>query len=699
MTSILPNGSAQSAAFALYQLDVPAVHPDIAIRCVKSIIEDKSGFVHIALTDPAISIVLFKLCRDCGIKISFDNLDFKLLVNKIPNQKLLSTFLGLKTFAIENLHSQIPIAELNKTSAARAIAAQLIAAKTRTVNSSISFLAALFADIGMLALAELFPKSLSRLLEESNGDIFTLLRLEKENLGLTHNVISRQLLQKWLMPQAVADSAWLYCSPAVHKLENLENIEIILTVRLADMLVKNAKGGGENVTVPSILSLTTQDINEITNNLGIFLAQPDINASDRQDFYTKTIRQVCTSLLENPTEQKTAEFLSTVWQTVKPASSAIGAAGLICSLICKIFNAQKACIYLDAQEQAVKTTGDKTEFLTIENTPSLKDIDFAEAETIRIKLDTFGELIVQSSENLDVSSIAPLVSQIISAKLIEEYNLSIAQTLLNDFTPPTQPQPAPLPQPLPPQQPSGQQEMPATAQALSDDDNVREIVAEIAAGAAHELNNPLTVISGRAQILQHNETDETKKTILNQITEKTEQAYEIVGQLMSYARPTHPQIRTVSPFIMINNCLEKVNAHYLSEPLDITIDDNIENLNDIEVDAEQIADAISQIIYNSLESYESGNGPVIISGNQQEPGFVKIRIQDQGCGMSEETLKKASEPFYSDKPAGRQRGMGLSLASSLLRNNGCTISIESQIDKGTTVTIRLPRSNKSEEKA
>jgi signal transduction histidine kinase len=217
--------------------------------------------------------------------------------------------------------------------------------------------------------------------------------------------------------------------------------------------------------------------------------------------------------------------------------------------------------------------------------------------------------------------------------------------------------------------------------------------AELAAGAAHELNNPLAVISGRAQLLLQSETDETKKLALNQIIEKAGAVHEIVGQLMNYAKPAPPQTRTVSPFVVINNCLEKVNTRYHSEPLDIKIE-NIETLSDIEVDAEQVCEAIAQLIYNALESYESGNGLVQITGSQPpQSSFIEICIKDEGCGMSTETLQKASIPFFSDKAAGRQRGMGLPLAESLLRKNGCTIKIESQLDKGTTATVNLPLAN------
>ncbi|MEN6384817.1 MAG: HDOD domain-containing protein [Phycisphaerales bacterium] len=687
MASILSNVSARNAAFALYQLETPAVHPDSVIQCIKSVTEYRPALTNLVQTDPAVAIAMFSLCRQSNIEFSFEDSNLEHHINRIPAQKILKTFLNLKTFDVANLHSQIPIIQLNRISAARAFAARLIARKTNA-NENLSFLAALFADIGLLALAELYPKSLARMFEDANGDCLTLLKLEKENLGLTHNVISRQLAQKWLLPQAVADSAWLYCSPAAEKLENLANIKIVLTVRLADMLVKNINTGS-HIAIPSALSISVTETAEIKEKVRNFVSQ--LNTFDeKQD---AIIKQALISLLETPSQQIFDEFQNTVWNAVKPAVSAIEAGGIICNLLCKKLNIAKACIYLNAKKDAVKTADNLTEFLNFENSPLAQQIGFSNS-ALKIKLEDIGEIFIETSQNFDFAPLISIISQILSAKSAEEYNLSIAQALLDNFTSPALPQ-IQQQQIEPPVevQPPVQAALPQAA--VQSPDEMREIIAEIAAGAAHELNNPLTVISGRAQLLKQQETDETKLLMLNQIAEKTDQAYEIVGQLMNYARPPKPQIRTVSPFIMINNCLEKVNAHYLNEPLDITLDDSIENLNDIEADAEQIAEALAQIIYNSLESYESGNGPVIISGSSQLPDYVQIRVQDQGCGMSEETLQKASEPFYSDKPAGRQRGMGLALAASLLRNNNCKLSFESEIDKGTIVSILLPKSGKS----
>jgi len=686
MTSLLSNVSARSAAFALYQLDLPAVNPDSIARCVKSIIGDKSDFCNLIETDPAAAIIFIDLCRQNNIEFSFDTLNFRQLVNKIPGQKLLKTFLSLKTFDLENQHAQLPIAEMNSFSAARAFAARLIAAKTGQVPENLSFLAGLFADIGLLAIAELYPKSLVMLLEESRGDNSVLLRLEKENLGITHNVLSRQLAHKWLLPTAIADTAWLYCTDAADVADNIPGIEIIQTVRLADAMVKGITSSGESLTTPAKVSLTAQDINEITDKLKNFIAEINGKAADLQKFDTETAKQVCMTLLDNSSEQKFSEFLSAISASLNPASSAIDAAGTICRLICGILNAEKACIFLlpqnDKQYETAIAAGDTLQFSIYDNPPSAADMGFDLQNTKYAKLQigkyTIGEMFLQIKSDgslLDVSLIALFVSQLIAVKLAGEHDQSIAQAVIDNFV-------------QTPKEQSPQLSQPAA--------DVRETIAEIASGAAHELNNPLAVISGRAQLLMQNETDETKKLILRQIVEKTGDAYEMVGQLMSYARPAKPQIRTVSPFIMVNNCLEKANARYLSEPIDVALE-NIENLSDIEVDPEQTAEAIAQIIYNALESYESGNGPVRIIGNEQpQDGTIEIIIKDQGCGMNEETLRKAAEPFFSDKPAGRQRGMGLALASSLLKNNSCTISVQSQPDKGTTVTILLPKSNKSE---
>ena len=221
-------------------------------------------------------------------------------------------------------------------------------------------------------------------------------------------------------------------------------------------------------------------------------------------------------------------------------------------------------------------------------------------------------------------------------------------------------------------------------------------LAELAAGAAHELNNPLAVIAGRSQLLSNSETDQSKKETLELIFQKAQVAADIAGELMNFARPAQPQSETVSPLVLLNNAFKLTTDKGEIEHIPAQLE-NIDNLKDAYVDIEQMAEALSNIISNALESYDQGSGQLkIVGAFIPDSNQVRFDIIDSGCGMSSEVLQKASLPFYSAAPAGRKRGMGLAIAYRLIRlNNGC-ITIASAPQKGTTVTVLLPCVNESE---
>jgi signal transduction histidine kinase len=215
-------------------------------------------------------------------------------------------------------------------------------------------------------------------------------------------------------------------------------------------------------------------------------------------------------------------------------------------------------------------------------------------------------------------------------------------------------------------------------------------VAELAAGAAHELNNPLSVISGRAQLLTDSETDEKKKKILEQITENSGEVSRIVESLLSYAEPQPPMATSITVRQMLEEAIQITAIKKNMEALEINLDVSDETLT-VFVDSAQAASAISNVLCNCLESYPEGFGPVKIKAESDAgKSRVKIQISDSGIGMDPLTLVKATSPFFSQKPAGRQRGMGLSHAERLIKLNGGSIQIMSQLKAGTTVIITLP---------
>ena len=95
------------------------------------------------------------------------------------------------------------------------------------------------------------------------------------------------------------------------------------------------------------------------------------------------------------------------------------------------------------------------------------------------------------------------------------------------------------------------------------------------------------------------------------------------------------------------------------------------------------------MIANSVESYADALGPVKITVEPSE-GAARLQINDLGYGMDPETIRKATYPFFSAKPAGRKRGMGLAYTARFIQLNRGTLSIESHPERGTTVIITLP---------
>jgi len=236
-------------------------------------------------------------------------------------------------------------------------------------------------------------------------------------------------------------------------------------------------------------------------------------------------------------------------------------------------------------------------------------------------------------------------------------------------------------------------------QALRQGSGQAGAMAEMAAGAAHELNNPLSVISGRAQLLAKSENDPDRKRILEQIQQNAGELSGIIDDLMSYANPEQPRPTETAIGQIINDAVDLTKQKKQMNQLDIKIE-IVPDTPVVFVDSAQISCAISNIICNGLEAYPSGAPDKDIRGQAGAIAIevtankvnrtVSMQVIDSGRGMDGQTLAKATHPFFSARPAGRKRGMGLAHAQRLIEINHGTLSLASQPDKGTTVTVTLP---------
>ncbi len=216
------------------------------------------------------------------------------------------------------------------------------------------------------------------------------------------------------------------------------------------------------------------------------------------------------------------------------------------------------------------------------------------------------------------------------------------------------------------------------------------MIGAMASGAAHEMNNPLSVISGRAQMEVARCTDPDTARALQIIIDQSARATQIVTDLMEFAKPRSPQPNTQ----LLSDVLQPLLQHWCASS-SLTDRQLTVHLADPDVtvyaDEEQLREVVDALIANALESTTPETARVQInSPSRASDETVRIVVEDNGVGMTRDVLEHAVDPFFSNRPAGRGRGLGLSRAYRYAEINGGKLWLESTPNVGTIATVELP---------
>lgn len=216
-----------------------------------------------------------------------------------------------------------------------------------------------------------------------------------------------------------------------------------------------------------------------------------------------------------------------------------------------------------------------------------------------------------------------------------------------------------------------------------------DTITAMAAGAAHELNNPLTVISGRAQALGMKIADADAKKSLSAISAQAKAASDIVSELMAFAQSPLPTPTTFDLEGCINDVTSDLgNGGLLADSPSI---DFPAELPQVRFDRDRLRDAFREILENSLEATNAESRRLAIkAAYDSAEEKVVVSVIDNGRGMTAEVLSRAMDPFFSHRPAGRSRGLGLARVRRWMLLGGGDVQLESKPDVGTRVVLRLP---------
>lgn len=216
-------------------------------------------------------------------------------------------------------------------------------------------------------------------------------------------------------------------------------------------------------------------------------------------------------------------------------------------------------------------------------------------------------------------------------------------------------------------------------------------LGRMAAGIAHEINNPLTGIITFTHLLKDRIPPERKQDAedLDVIIEQAERCSRIIKGLLGFARKgAFEKIETSmnelleSTVFMIRN-----QAEFHNIQLKLALD---RRLPTVTVDPNQMRQVFLNMLTNAVDAMDNV-GTVILATRMAEDGnHIAVEFTDTGHGISAEDLGKIFEPFYTTKPVGKGTGLGLPVSYGIVKKHGGEISVQSEVGRGTTFTIKLP---------
>jgi len=214
-------------------------------------------------------------------------------------------------------------------------------------------------------------------------------------------------------------------------------------------------------------------------------------------------------------------------------------------------------------------------------------------------------------------------------------------------------------------------------------------MGELVAGIAHEINNPLGgILMFSSLAAKHPELPPQVKDNLEVVVSETRRCAKIVRGLLEFSRESIPEKRRDSINRIIKQTLRLVAQQTLFQDIEVRCDYD-EELPDLHLDPDQIQQVFFNMFINAAQAMHDGGGALAITTSLVERGVVQVIVADNGHGIQKQDLNKVFDPFFSTKSK-KGFGLGLSISYGIINNHGGTISVQSELGKGTTFTILLP---------
>ncbi len=223
------------------------------------------------------------------------------------------------------------------------------------------------------------------------------------------------------------------------------------------------------------------------------------------------------------------------------------------------------------------------------------------------------------------------------------------------------------------------------------------VVGRLASAIAHEIRNPLNYINLSLDHLRKkfNPEDPAKQENFEKLTSQLKVEVDRINQQVSdflrYSRPTNLDLQPVEIRSVVEDSLRIVEPQASEQGISVSLVER-DKVPNVIGDAEVLRSVFNNLLINAVQAMEQNRGSLNIV-MYEDGGFVKIEVRDTGNGIPEENLNKIFQPYFSTKETGT--GLGLAIVKKIVEDHSGAIEIQTEVGKGTTVTVRLPSSKKT----
>ena len=721
----------------LHQLDDLPTLPVVAVRVLDATGRDDTAATDVTRlleSDPALSARILKLVHRADLTARGGNADtVARAVALLGFDAVRCATLAVAVYQTLGGNEQLTGTPFDRQafwthSLAVACCADLLAARLphHDVAPPMAFLAGLLHDIGKAALDAALPKSYARVVDGVDLLRGNIADVERTVIGVDHHAAGRRLAEQWHLPEAVVDVAWLHGQPPAAIPKTARHAKLIHLVTLADLLVRQQHLGysgnyvlGDRDPLVAAAGLTPADVDAVlaglvahmeprATALGLGQASGDELYRSALTRANRELGQLGTQLAAKNRKLATrgkyfdaaAAFQAELRADAPPADVLRAVAHAAAALLSTTTVVAFSLVELHAEVVLVNAAGAVLDIadlrFDVAECKAVPAVDVGtELEPLMARVGprlpeagrfwaplrsetgqcvggvawgaAAGELARLEPQSAELSALAHAWSLALRTAQLRDGHRRLAEQLAD-----------------------ANRQLVAAQDELSRTRAMRS-VAEMAAGAGHEMNNPLAIIVGRAEMLvAQTAADPRLHRSAATIVEQGNRLSGIITDLMDFARPAPPTLASCPVAELVQTAVAQAKS--VDDWADRTVVTNVPaNAMRVRVDGRQAAAALAEVIGNAVQATDAKAGRITVSAARPAGSpHVAITVSDNGCGMDEATARRAFDPFFSGRPAGRRRGLGLAKALRWAEAVGGSIRLDSRPGHGTTAVLLWP---------